>query len=90
MLADLEVHPERMRENLERTQDALLSEHLMMVLAEKVGRGEAKRLVERDDPAIREHLSPEQIDAALDPAGYLGSAHALIDRALASYERLLR
>jgi 3-carboxy-cis,cis-muconate cycloisomerase len=85
-----------MRENLELTHGLLLSEHVMMVLAEKIGRGEAKRLVEsagqalRDDPRIREHLSPEQIDAALDPAGYLGSAQALIDRALASYERLRR
>jgi 3-carboxy-cis,cis-muconate cycloisomerase len=82
-----------MRENL--TPD-LLSEHVMMVLAEHVGRAEAKRLVEqaqrplRDDPAIREHLSQEEIDAALDPAGYLGSTQALIDRALARYERLRR
>jgi 3-carboxy-cis,cis-muconate cycloisomerase len=30
-------------------------------------------------------LSEGEIDAALDPAGYLGSAGAFVDRALALY-----
>jgi 3-carboxy-cis,cis-muconate cycloisomerase len=34
---------------------------------------------------IREALSEEEIDAALDPAGYLGSAGAFVDRALELY-----
>jgi 3-carboxy-cis,cis-muconate cycloisomerase len=34
---------------------------------------------------IREVLSEEEIDAALDPAGYLGSAGTFVDRALARY-----
>jgi 3-carboxy-cis,cis-muconate cycloisomerase len=38
-----------------------------------------------DDPHVRAVLSPDAIDHALDPAGYLGSADALIDRALAVY-----
>jgi len=37
------------------------------------------------DPEIAAHLGPEGVDAALDPAGYLGSAPALIDRALAAH-----
>jgi len=37
------------------------------------------------EPVLRERLSTEEIDAALDPAGYLGSAVAFIDRALALY-----
>jgi 3-carboxy-cis,cis-muconate cycloisomerase len=37
------------------------------------------------EPVLRERLSPEEIDAALDPAGYLGSTGAFIDRALALY-----
>jgi 3-carboxy-cis,cis-muconate cycloisomerase len=41
-----------------------------------------------DDPHIRAALSTEEIERALDPAGYLGSADALIDRALASYHEL--
>jgi 3-carboxy-cis,cis-muconate cycloisomerase len=37
------------------------------------------------EPALREHLMPEEIDAALDPEQYLGSAGAFIDRALDLY-----
>jgi 3-carboxy-cis,cis-muconate cycloisomerase len=40
-----------------------------------------------DEPALREVLSPEEIDAALDPAGYLGSADAFVDRALEFYRK---
>src|SRR5829696_825696 len=39
------------------------------------------------EPVLREQLSTEQIDAALDPEGYLGSAGAFVDRALALYRR---
>jgi 3-carboxy-cis,cis-muconate cycloisomerase len=38
------------------------------------------------DPHIYAILSADDIDRALDPAGYLGSADALIDRALESYQ----
>jgi 3-carboxy-cis,cis-muconate cycloisomerase len=41
------------------------------------------------DPKIGAALSPEEIDRALDPAGYLGCADVLVDRALASYRQLL-
>lgn len=34
---------------------------------------------------MRAHLSEVDIDAALDPAGYLGSAGEFVDRALASH-----
>jgi 3-carboxy-cis,cis-muconate cycloisomerase len=37
------------------------------------------------EPVLRERLSAEEIDAVLDPAGYLGSAGTFIDRALALY-----
>jgi 3-carboxy-cis,cis-muconate cycloisomerase len=103
-LEGLEVRPERMRANLELTRGLLLAEHAMMELAERIGRGEAKRVVEaaaaratesggelRDelaaDAAVSEHLSAAEIDRALDPAGYLGSADAFIDRALERYRR---
>jgi 3-carboxy-cis,cis-muconate cycloisomerase len=39
------------------------------------------------EPDLGERLSPEEIDAALDPAGYLGSAGELIDRALVLYRK---
>ena len=37
------------------------------------------------DAGIREALSEEEIDAALDPAGYLGSAGTFVDRTLELY-----
>ncbi|HYH27677.1 MAG TPA: 3-carboxy-cis,cis-muconate cycloisomerase [Actinomycetota bacterium] len=37
------------------------------------------------EPALREHLTPEEIDAALDPEQYLGSAGEFVDRALDLY-----
>ena len=39
------------------------------------------------EPALREALSPEKIDAALDPEGYLGSAEAFVQRALDFYRK---
>ena len=38
-----------------------------------------------NDPAVREHLSVAQVGAALDPAAHLGSAGALVDRALQAH-----
>lgn len=102
MLDGLEVHPERMRRNLEQTGGLILSEHLVMVLAERLGRPAARRLVDAaaataartgrlfrevllTEPEITRHVAPADIEAALDPAGYLGSADALVERALAAY-----
>ncbi|HEX5849608.1 MAG TPA: lyase family protein, partial [Rubrobacter sp.] len=39
------------------------------------------------EPALQDRLSPDEIDAALDPAGYLGSSGGFIDRALILYHR---
>ena len=38
-----------------------------------------------DDDRVREHLSEDEIDSALDPAGYVGAAGAFVDRALDRY-----
>jgi 3-carboxy-cis,cis-muconate cycloisomerase len=40
-----------------------------------------------DRPDVKEHLSAERIEQLLDPAGYLGSAAAFVDRALAAHAR---
>ncbi|HEX6493750.1 MAG TPA: 3-carboxy-cis,cis-muconate cycloisomerase [Candidatus Dormibacteraeota bacterium] len=45
-------------------------------------RGVGLREVLVNDPAVREHLSVEEIDAALDPSALLAPAGALVDRAL--------
>jgi 3-carboxy-cis,cis-muconate cycloisomerase len=39
------------------------------------------------DPAVTAHLDPGRLATLLDPAGYLGSAQAFIDRALAAHAR---
>jgi 3-carboxy-cis,cis-muconate cycloisomerase len=99
-LDGLEVRPKRMRENLEATGGLVLAEAVSTALAERVGRLEAHQLVEAasgraaesgrplrdelvDDPQI--DLSPEEIDRALDPGAYLGSADAFVERALERY-----
>ena len=101
-LEGLQVHTDRMRENLGATGGLLLSEHVTTIAAERLGRLEAHELVEAAshrtlesgrslreellaEPALREALSPEEIDAALDPACYLGSARLFVDRALSLY-----
>jgi hypothetical protein len=38
---------------------------------------------------IAQHLAPAVLDAALDPARYLGSADRFVDRALAAHRRAL-
>ena len=55
------------------------------VRAVRAGRNLREELL--TDPIIRVHLTQSQIDAALDPTGYLGSADAFIERALAAYRR---
>ncbi|MEO3773013.1 3-carboxy-cis,cis-muconate cycloisomerase [Micromonospora sp. B9E7] len=94
MLVGLQVHPERMRENLDATGGLLLAEAVAARLAPAVGRGVAHDLVTRAaaepsfraallaDPEIRAHLSEAEIDEALDPYRWLGSAGRFVDRAL--------
>jgi 3-carboxy-cis,cis-muconate cycloisomerase len=41
----------------------------------------------KDEPGLRDALSGEDLDAALDPSGYLGSAEAFVDRALELYRK---
>src|ERR1700738_2912269 len=41
----------------------------------------------REDAAITTYLKPEELTSALEPAGYLGVAHQLVDRALAAYRK---
>jgi 3-carboxy-cis,cis-muconate cycloisomerase len=100
----LEVHPEKMRENLDATGGLLLAERVTTIVAEHFGRLKAHDLVEAAsrrtfetgrslreellaEPVLEEVLSQEDIDAALDPAGYLGSAEAFVDRALELYRK---
>jgi adenylosuccinate lyase len=42
------------------------------------------------EPEVAERLGAEGVDAALDPARYLGSTQAFVDRALASHRERTR
>jgi 3-carboxy-cis,cis-muconate cycloisomerase len=88
-LEGLRVDEERMRSNL---GEAALSERAAFLLAERVGLLEAQQTMS-SGPSVRdilaEHLSPAEVDSALDPSGYLGSADVFVDRALELYRREL-
>jgi 3-carboxy-cis,cis-muconate cycloisomerase len=90
-LTGLGVDAGRMRANLDTTAGGVMSERVALVLARKVGRERAWALVSgalasgslRD--GLADELTEAELDDILDPAGYLGVAGELVDRALALY-----
>jgi 3-carboxy-cis,cis-muconate cycloisomerase len=95
-LGGLDVDAARMRENLDATGGLVLSERVAAALAERLGRGTAHALVAaaagapsfRDALLVdgRAGLAADEVDALLDPTTSLGSAGALVGRALARYD----
>jgi 3-carboxy-cis,cis-muconate cycloisomerase len=95
-LESLEVDAVRMRRNLDATGGLVLAERIALMLVDRLGRVEAQDVVREaaaaesfrdallDDPRVG--LGPAELDAALDPSTYLGSAAGLVDRALVFYE----
>jgi 3-carboxy-cis,cis-muconate cycloisomerase len=62
---------------------------LVETLSKQVGAsGQELREVAKQNEQVRAALSPEELEQALDPAQYLGSAMAFIDRALTAYQKL--
>ncbi|MFI5839320.1 lyase family protein [Catenuloplanes sp. NPDC051500] len=95
-LGSLEIDVARMRANLDLTGGALLAERVAGALAPTLGKDAAHDLIASvvrgggtlaDDPRITAHLDRDRVTALLDPAEYLGSASALIDRALAAHPK---
>ena len=100
---NLRVYPERMRENLERTQGQAMAESAMIALVSKgIGRQDAHKLVQDAARRAREKevhlrevlladarmtkaLTKKEIEAALDPDNYLGSAGEIVDRIIKKY-----
>jgi 3-carboxy-cis,cis-muconate cycloisomerase len=99
-LAGLQVDAERMRANLDASGGLVLAERVASALSDELGRGTAHQLVAEAAGAAsfrdavladdRVPLSAEELDALLDPTTYLGSAGALVDRALGRYEAEVR
>jgi 3-carboxy-cis,cis-muconate cycloisomerase len=99
-LEGLEVDEARMRANLDITGGQVVAERLALLLAERLGRTAARTLVR--DASLRANetarplaeeiagletgLTSEEIETALEPTTYLGSAGALVDRALARHD----
>lgn len=99
-LEGLEVDEARMRANLDITGGQVVAERLALLLAERLGRTAARALAR--DASLRANetgrslaeelagldtgLTTEEVEAALEPTTYLGSAGALVDRALARYD----
>jgi 3-carboxy-cis,cis-muconate cycloisomerase len=89
LLERLEVDTGRMRANL---QPQLVSERLAFALTRTLGREQAHALLQEAArapslaDALRGRLPEEELAELLDPTGYLGSAGAFVDRALAFYE----
>ena len=72
----------------------ILAEHIGRLEAHELVERAAQRTMDSgsslreellEEPEVRKHLSPEDIDAALDPEKYLGSAEEFVDRALKFY-----
>jgi 3-carboxy-cis,cis-muconate cycloisomerase len=99
LLRGIEVEPDRMRDNVALTGGLVMTESVVAALSGALGLPRAQQLVEqaaRVDGSLRETLlaiseirnalGPGGLDAALDPAGYLGVSGELIDRALAAHD----
>jgi len=69
----LAVDPQRMRRNIESTQGTVFAEKAMLLLAETIGRDDARRLVE---DTLQKTGSPPELPGLLSPESYLGSAEA--------------
>ena len=84
-LEGLEVDPERMRANLDATGGRMLAERVKG----EVAADDLERALEAEDfaAAVAELVGDERAAELLDPAGYLGSAGELVDRALDFYDR---
>ncbi|MFG2577902.1 3-carboxy-cis,cis-muconate cycloisomerase [Streptomyces malaysiensis] len=94
LTSGLKVFPDRMAEHLRLTGGLIVSERLAAALAPAVGRARAKELLTEASRRVAEEgvglaealagvLPAERLRELTDPGTYLGSAPALVDRALA-------
>lgn len=98
----LEVDADRMRRNVDSMLALLMAERISGVLADLLGRLEARVLVAEASARAAEadrtlhdelrldsrvELTDDELDAAFDTAQYLGSAEMFVDRALELYRR---
>ncbi|MEU1947398.1 3-carboxy-cis,cis-muconate cycloisomerase [Streptomyces sp. NPDC020125] len=93
LTSGLRVFPDRMAEHLRLTGGLIVSEQIAAELGEVVGRARAKELLTEASRRVAEGgvglaealggaLPPERLRELMDPGTYVGSAPALVDRAL--------
>lgn len=105
VLGNLQVDEERMKKNLDITQGRMMSEAVMLALAQKsMDRQKAHELIRRlamrsyfdkkpfkqallEDDVLADKLSEEEVDEALDPANYLGTAVKQVELAVEKTRR---
>ena len=85
----LKLNPDRMMENLQRTNGLIVAENVMMTIAPAIGRQKAHDLIHEaahqavlenqnifeilmTQTIVRENVSPEALQSALDPGNYIG------------------
>jgi 3-carboxy-cis,cis-muconate cycloisomerase len=95
LTSGLRVHPERMRANLDLTGGLIVSERVVAELTPLMGRAAARQLLDEashqgvslaDALAGKTPLPEDRLAEIMDPTRYLGSAPALVDRALSREE----
>ncbi len=105
LIANLIVNETRMRENFSASRNFIMSEAVMMKVAEKAGRGDGYNKVKnaianapqqgdladvlKQDVEVSAILTAEEIDAACDPQYYLGCNDALIDETIEQYRKVV-
>ncbi|MGR5063790.1 class-II fumarase/aspartase family protein [Photobacterium sp. DNB22_13_2] len=105
LVTNLVINKQQMRENFEASRNFIMSEAVMMKVAEKAGRGEGYIKVKtaiahapndgsladvlKQDTSVSAILSSEEIDEACNPLNYLGCNDELIDETIALYHKLL-
>jgi 3-carboxy-cis,cis-muconate cycloisomerase len=87
LVANLVVHPDRMRADLDLTHGLIVSERVGIELTPRLGRTEARAVLDRaskqavtEEIPLSQALGDDSVDT--DPTTYLGSAAALVDAAL--------
>ncbi|QFU92406.1 3-carboxy-cis,cis-muconate cycloisomerase [Amycolatopsis sp. YIM 10] len=87
----LEVHPARMRENLELTGRGIVSERLNIALASTLGKAAAKELLARlnREGSLDDAEELRDLPDLSAPEEYLGASAALVGRVLARAEEVL-
>lgn len=104
LIANLIVNESKMLDNFSASRNFIMSEAVMMKVAEKVGREDGYNKVKaaianapeqgelanvlKRDQGVSAILSSGEIDAACDPKHYLGCNEALIDETIEQYQKV--